>query len=134
MTEYFEVHERDSAARLGELRLADPLHTPALVDEVLTDAGSEWVESREDPEGSEDELTVPPGSARWGRTVNSSSEPSGFSRDSTHSLPASVSTSSISAGVWRGSARRSSPSRAALSRSWTSKYSVIPAAHLRWPA
>ncbi|PSQ36740.1 tRNA-ribosyltransferase [Halobacteriales archaeon SW_10_66_29] len=68
MTEYFEVHERDSAARLGELRLAEPLHTPTLVDEVLTDAGSEWVESREDPEGSEDELTVLPHRALPGGT------------------------------------------------------------------
>jgi len=68
MTEYFEVHERDSAARLGELRLAEPLHTPALIDEVLTDAGSEWVESREDPEGSEDELTVLPHRALPGGT------------------------------------------------------------------
>jgi archaeosine synthase len=68
MTEYFEVHERDSAARLGELRLAEPLHTPALIDEVLTDAGSEWVESRENPEGSEDELTVLPHRALPGGT------------------------------------------------------------------
>lgn len=38
MTDYFEVHQRDGAARLAELRLADPLTTPALADDVLTDA------------------------------------------------------------------------------------------------
>ncbi len=36
MTDYFEVHERDSAARVGELRLADSVTTPALVDDVDT--------------------------------------------------------------------------------------------------
>ncbi|MEF8884099.1 MAG: archaeosine synthase subunit alpha [Haloarculaceae archaeon] len=35
MTDYFEVHERDGAARRGELRLSSPVSTPALV----TDAG-----------------------------------------------------------------------------------------------
>jgi tRNA-archaeosine synthase len=47
MTEYFEVHERDGAARLGELRLADPLVTPAVADDVLEDAGSEWARERD---------------------------------------------------------------------------------------
>jgi archaeosine synthase len=60
MTEYFEVHERDSAARLGELRLADPLVTPAAVDDVLDDAGSEWARERDPPEGDESALTVLP--------------------------------------------------------------------------
>ena len=32
MTDHFEVHERDGAARLGELRLAEPVTTPALAD------------------------------------------------------------------------------------------------------
>ncbi|PSP82381.1 hypothetical protein BRC78_08615, partial [Halobacteriales archaeon QH_8_68_33] len=63
MTDYFEVHGRDGAARRGELRLASPVSTPALVTDadasagdgsaarpeagvahaVLADAGSEWV-------------------------------------------------------------------------------------------
>ncbi|MFB6151490.1 MAG: archaeosine synthase subunit alpha [Haloarculaceae archaeon] len=34
MTEYFEVHERDGAARLAELRLAEPVTTPALVTDA----------------------------------------------------------------------------------------------------
>ena len=60
MTEYFEVVGRDGAARLGELRLADPVTTPGLADELLVDAGSEWVRDREEPAGSEDVLTVLP--------------------------------------------------------------------------
>jgi archaeosine synthase len=60
MTDHFEVHERDGAARLGELRLADPLTTPALVDEVLRDAGSRWTGDREIPEGDPASLTVLP--------------------------------------------------------------------------
>jgi len=60
MTEYFEVHERDGAARLGELRLPEPLVTPALGDEVLEDAGSLWPADRDAPEGDEAALTVLP--------------------------------------------------------------------------
>jgi archaeosine synthase len=60
MTEYFEVTDRDGAARLGEVRLADPLVTPALVDDILEDAGSEWTARRELPEGDESALTVLP--------------------------------------------------------------------------
>jgi archaeosine synthase len=60
MTEYFEVHERDGAARLGELRLSEPLWTPALVNPVLEDAGSLWPEDREVPGGDESTLTVLP--------------------------------------------------------------------------
>ena len=60
MTDHFEVHERDGAARLGELRLADPLTTPALVDDVLRDAGSLWAGDREAPEGDPGALTVLP--------------------------------------------------------------------------
>lgn len=60
MTEYFEVHERDGPARLGELRLDDPLTTPALVDSVIEDAGSLWPEHRELPSGDEETLTVLP--------------------------------------------------------------------------
>jgi archaeosine synthase len=60
MTEYFEVHERDGAARLAELRLADSVTTPAVVDDVVEDAGSLWPEEREMPEGDESTLTVLP--------------------------------------------------------------------------
>jgi archaeosine synthase len=60
MTEYFEVHSRDGAARIGELRLSDPVTTPALVDDLVEDAGSLWVADRAVPEGSSDALTVLP--------------------------------------------------------------------------
>ncbi|QDX40542.1 archaeosine synthase subunit alpha [Salarchaeum sp. JOR-1] len=60
MTDYFEVHERDSAARLGELRLAESLATPALVDDVVADAGSEWFQSQPFPEGDDSRLTILP--------------------------------------------------------------------------
>jgi archaeosine synthase len=79
MTDYFEVHERDGAARLGELRLTEPVTTPALVDDgpaseargtssgergesdgVLRDAGSLWPADRDLPEGDEGVLTVLP--------------------------------------------------------------------------
>ncbi|WP_435196283.1 archaeosine synthase subunit alpha [Natronomonas sp. EA1] len=60
MTDYFEVHERDGPARLGELRLSEPLVTPALVDDVLSDAGSLWREDQPTPEGDESTLTVLP--------------------------------------------------------------------------
>ncbi|XVH32467.1 archaeosine synthase subunit alpha [Haloferacaceae archaeon DSL9] len=60
MTDYFEVLERDGAARLGELRLSSPVTTPALVDDVLVDGGSLWAADRDVPEGSDDALTVLP--------------------------------------------------------------------------
>jgi len=60
MTDYFEVHDRDGAARLGELRLSDPVPTPGLVDGVLADAGSEWVADRNLPDGDDTALTVLP--------------------------------------------------------------------------
>ncbi|MDS0299823.1 archaeosine synthase subunit alpha [Halogeometricum sp. S1BR25-6] len=60
MTDYFEIHGRDGAARLGELRLAESVTTPALADEVTADAGSLWTAERTLPEGSEDVLTVLP--------------------------------------------------------------------------
>ncbi len=68
MTEYFEVHERDSAARLGELRLAEPTRTPAVVDDLLEDAGSLWPSERDLPEGDESKLTVLPHRAFPGGT------------------------------------------------------------------
>ncbi|MFB6108519.1 MAG: archaeosine synthase subunit alpha [Haloplanus sp.] len=60
MTDYFEVHERDGAARLGELRLAESVTTPALADPFVADAGSLWSRDRDVPEGSDDALTVLP--------------------------------------------------------------------------
>ena len=60
MTEYFEVHARDAAARVGELRLAESVTTPTLVDDVVEDAGSEWVQRQDMPEGDESVLTVLP--------------------------------------------------------------------------
>ncbi|WP_435359492.1 archaeosine synthase subunit alpha [Haloarchaeobius sp. DFWS5] len=60
MTEYFEVHERDGAARRAELRLSEPVDTPALVDDVVTDAGSLWPAERDLPEGDESTLTILP--------------------------------------------------------------------------
>ncbi|TYL40164.1 tRNA-ribosyltransferase [Natronococcus pandeyae] len=60
MTDYFEVHARDGAARVGELRLESSLTTPALVDDVLEDAGSLWSANREVPEGDDSALTVLP--------------------------------------------------------------------------
>ena len=59
MTEYFEVTDRDGAARIGKLRLTDPLVTPALVDDALVDAGSAWTGS-DPPDGDETALTVLP--------------------------------------------------------------------------
>jgi len=68
MTDYFEVHDRDGAARVGELRLSDPVTTPGLVDDVLADAGSEWTADREVPEGDDASLTVLPHRALPGGT------------------------------------------------------------------
>ena len=60
MTDYFEVLSRDGAARIGELRLSDPVTTPALADDHVEDAGSLWSEEREVPEGDDSVLTVLP--------------------------------------------------------------------------
>ncbi|MFC6864146.1 archaeosine synthase subunit alpha [Halomicroarcula sp. GCM10025817] len=71
MTDYFEVHERDAAARLGELRLAESVTTPAIVDDVeadtpgavhtlLRDGGSLWAQDGSDPEGDDSAVTVLP--------------------------------------------------------------------------
>jgi archaeosine synthase len=68
MTDYFEVHGRDGAARLGELRLSRPLSTPGTVDDVLVDAGSLWSAERAVPEGDESSLTVLPHRAFPGGT------------------------------------------------------------------
>ncbi|AGB15306.1 queuine tRNA-ribosyltransferase [Halovivax ruber XH-70] len=69
MTEYFEIHERDGPARLGEFRLADPRQTPALVDDILVDGGSEWVADRDRPDGDPSALTVLPHRAFPGGTA-----------------------------------------------------------------
>ncbi|SDJ89043.1 tRNA-archaeosine synthase [Halovenus aranensis] len=68
MTEYFEVHERDGAARLAELRLSESRETPALVDDVRTDAGSLWASERDLPKGDESALTILPHRAFPGGT------------------------------------------------------------------
>ncbi len=68
MTEYFEVHERDGAARLGELRLAESRETPTLVGEFLEDGGSLWPKDRDVPEGDDSVLTVLPHRAFPGGT------------------------------------------------------------------
>ncbi|WP_423744149.1 archaeosine synthase subunit alpha (plasmid) [Haladaptatus sp. SPP-AMP-3] len=60
MTDYFEIHGRDGAARIGELRLSESLTTPALADDVISDAGSLWFKDRDLPEGDESRLTVLP--------------------------------------------------------------------------
>src|SRR6056297_2240368 len=60
MTEYFEVIERDGAARIGDLRLQPSITTPALIDDVLVDSGSAWTEERDVPDGDEETLTVLP--------------------------------------------------------------------------
>ena len=60
MTEYFEVIDRDGAARIGDLRLAESITTPALIDDVLADAGSLWTADRSVPDGDEGALTVLP--------------------------------------------------------------------------
>jgi archaeosine synthase len=68
MTEYFEVHDRDTAARLGELRLRESRETPALVDDILDDAGSLWSRERDVPDGDDSALTVLPHRALPGGT------------------------------------------------------------------
>ncbi|WP_254763201.1 archaeosine synthase subunit alpha [Natrinema marinum] len=68
MTDYFEIHERDGAARVGELRLSSPVTTPALVDDILEDAGSLWSADRDVPEGDDSRLTVLPHRAFPGGT------------------------------------------------------------------
>jgi len=81
MTDYFEVHERDGAARLAELRLAESVTTPALVTDadpsqsgaadsprpeadvahpILADAGGAWATEPADPAGDDSRLTVLP--------------------------------------------------------------------------
>lgn len=60
MTDHFEVHHRDAAARIGELRLADPVTTPCLADDVVTDAGSLWNAEREVPAGDDSQVTILP--------------------------------------------------------------------------
>jgi archaeosine synthase len=60
MTDHFEVHARDGAARIGELRLSESLRTPGLVGEYLDDAGSEWAAARETPASDPAVLTVLP--------------------------------------------------------------------------
>jgi archaeosine synthase len=60
MTEYFEIGDRDGAARRGTLRLTDAVSTPAAVDDIVVDAGSRWHEPQSVPDGDESTLTVLP--------------------------------------------------------------------------
>ena len=70
MTEYFEVGDRDGAARRGTLRLSEPRPTPAVVDDITVDAGSQWHESPAAVEDDDSAVTVlphralPPGTER----------------------------------------------------------------------
>jgi archaeosine synthase len=50
---YFEILERDGAARLGEIRLDEPVQTPGLVGDVLEDYGSLWSDERDAPSSEE---------------------------------------------------------------------------------
>jgi len=54
---------------VGELRLSSPVTTPALVDDVLEDAGSLWSADRDLPAGDESQLTVLPHRAFPGGTA-----------------------------------------------------------------
>lgn len=60
MTTYFEVTDRDGAARRGELRLEEPRQTPALVDDIVVDAGSRWPSEPETPDPDPESLTILP--------------------------------------------------------------------------
>ncbi|WP_134671380.1 archaeosine synthase subunit alpha [Halorussus marinus] len=76
MTDYFEIHRRDGPARIAELRLAEPVTTPAIAEAeprsadgpaggrrgtvAVADAGSLWTADRDLPEGNDDALTVLP--------------------------------------------------------------------------
>lgn len=60
MTDYFEVHSRDGTARQGELRLATPLDTPALADDVVVNSGSDWIGEQSPAEGSDEHVVVLP--------------------------------------------------------------------------
>ena len=60
MTDYFEVHSRDGAARIGELRLESSRMTPALIDDLIKDGGSLWSSDREVPVGDPSKITVLP--------------------------------------------------------------------------
>lgn len=53
MTEYFEILERDGPARLGTVRLEEPITTPGVLADRLRDAGSQWVADHPvpDPDG-----------------------------------------------------------------------------------
>lgn len=60
MTDHFEVTARDGPARLGEVRLSDPIRTPALLGDRLSDAGSEWIADQDPPDGDPSTLTILP--------------------------------------------------------------------------
>lgn len=60
MTEYFEVLARDGAARLGDVRLDTSVTTPALADDIVTNAGSTWAVERQTPEPQSDRIAILP--------------------------------------------------------------------------
>jgi archaeosine synthase len=60
MTTYFEVTDRDGAARRGELRLTEPRLTPTLVDDIVVDGGSRWPSQPEAPDADPESLTILP--------------------------------------------------------------------------
>ena len=60
MTDYVEVIDRDGPARLGELRLTESITTPAIADDLITDAGSKWGRERSEPAPHPDHFTILP--------------------------------------------------------------------------
>lgn len=60
MTEYFEVLERDGPARLGTVRLTDPVATPGVIDGSLENAGSRWATEPSLPNPRSDVVTMLP--------------------------------------------------------------------------
>ena len=60
MTEYVEVIDRDGPGRLSEVRLSEPFVAPALLDDRLRDAGSNWPAEQTVPEPRDDVVTMLP--------------------------------------------------------------------------
>ncbi len=61
MTKYFEIIQRDGTARLGELKLSDPIQTPALCDDFIHTLESSWATDKEvNSIESSDKLSILP--------------------------------------------------------------------------
>lgn len=60
MTDHFEVIHRDGTARVGRLRLSDPVTTPAIADDIVIDAGSRWAGDPPGPAPRADAVTILP--------------------------------------------------------------------------